>query len=48
MRESIGANRQIDRGQRARDLKAVVDRIVSEIPRFEYEKPGSPPDFFES
>ena len=43
MREGIGADRQIDRGQRARDLKA-VDRIVSEIPRFEYEKPGSPPD----
>ena len=32
MREGIGADRQIDRGQRARDLNAVIDHIVSEIP----------------
>jgi len=32
MREGIGADRQIDREQRARDLKAVIDHIVSEIP----------------
>jgi len=44
MREGTGADRQIARGQRTRDLKAVIDHIVSEIPRFKYEKPGSPPD----
>ena len=32
MPEDIGADRQIDREQRARDLKAVIDHIVSEIP----------------
>ena len=32
MREGTGADRQIARGQRTRDLKAVIDHIVSEIP----------------